>query len=109
MLIVKLAMLYEGVFALKKMVTSTAFATRLGWSISPGMPWSVSPGMGGQLAPEWSGHIHQNLQAAKKRIFSFFQKISLSYNLGVSLPVIFVIIISKQWKIRKLFISPTVT
>ena len=62
MLIVKLAMLYEGVFALKKMVTSTAFATRLGWSISPGMPWSVSPGMGGQLAPEWSGHIHQNLQ-----------------------------------------------
>lgn len=43
------------------MVTSTAFATRLGWSISPGMPWSVSPGMGGQLAPEWSGHIHQNL------------------------------------------------
>src|ERR1700733_3409921 len=63
MLIVKLAMLYEGVFALKKMVTSTAFATRLGWSISPGMPWSVSPGMGGQLAPEWSGHIHQNLQS----------------------------------------------
>jgi hypothetical protein len=61
MLIVKLAMLYEGVFALKKMVTSTAFATRLGWSIYPGMPWSVSPGMGGQLAPEWSGHIHQNL------------------------------------------------
>jgi hypothetical protein len=61
MLIVKLAMLYEGVFALKKMVTSTSFATRLGWSISPGMPWSVSPGMGGQLAPEWSGHIHQNL------------------------------------------------
>ncbi|HZY36193.1 MAG TPA: hypothetical protein VFE53_06065, partial [Mucilaginibacter sp.] len=47
---------------LKKMVTSTAFATRLGWSIYPGMPWSVSPGMGGQLAPEWSGHIHQNLQ-----------------------------------------------
>src|SRR3984957_21303033 len=64
MLIVKLAMLYEGVFALKKMVTSTAFATRLGWSISPGMPWSVSPGMGGQLAPEWSGHIHQNLQSS---------------------------------------------
>ena len=44
------------------MVTSTAFATCLGWSVSPGMHWSVSPGMGGQLAPEWSGHIHQNLQ-----------------------------------------------
>jgi len=43
------------------MVTSTALATRLWWSISPGMPWSVSPGMGGQLAPECGGHVHQNL------------------------------------------------
>jgi hypothetical protein len=60
MLIVKLAILGQ-VFCPQKMVTSTALATRLWWSISPGMPWSVSPGMGGQLAPEWSGHVHQNL------------------------------------------------
>src|SRR5476649_1506573 len=45
------------------MVTSTALATRLRWSVCPGMPWSVSPGIGGQLAPDWSGHVHQNLQA----------------------------------------------
>jgi len=60
MLIVKLAILGQ-VFCPQKMVTSTAFATRLGWSVSPEMHWSVSPEMGGQLAPEWCGLIHQNL------------------------------------------------
>ena len=45
----------------QKMVTSTAFATCLGWSVSPGMHWSVSPGMGGQLAPECGGQVQQNL------------------------------------------------
>ena len=50
------------------MVTSTALATRLRWSICPGMPWSVSPGIGGQLAPDWSGHVQQNLHPDAQNI-----------------------------------------
>src|SRR5580693_252510 len=73
MLIVKLAILGQ-VFCPQKMVTSTALATRLWWSISPGMPWSVSPGMGGQLAPEWSGHVHQNLQQREAKQISEIRK-----------------------------------
>jgi hypothetical protein len=45
------------------MVASTAFATRSGWSVCPGIPWSVCPGIGGQLAPESGGLVHQNLHS----------------------------------------------
>src|ERR1700712_6091587 len=61
MLIVELAM-FGGICCLRKMVASTAFATRSGWSVCPGIPWSVCPGIGGQLAPESGGLVHQNLQ-----------------------------------------------
>ena len=44
------------------MVTSTAFATRLGGSVCPEIPWSVCPETVGQLAPKWCGLIHHNLQ-----------------------------------------------
>jgi DNA modification methylase len=60
MLIVELAM-FGGICCLRKMVASTAFATRSGWSVCPGIPWSVCPGIGGQLAPESGGLVHQNL------------------------------------------------
>ena len=61
MLIVELAM-FGGICCLRKMVASTAFATRRGWSVCPGIPWSVCPGIGGQLASESGGLVHQNLQ-----------------------------------------------
>ena len=54
------------------MVTSTAFATCLGWSVSPGMHWSVSPGMGGQLAPECGGQVQQNLHFDGISSFHYF-------------------------------------
>ena len=67
------------------MVTSTAFATRLGWSVSPGMPWSISPGMGGQLAPECGGHVHQNLH-----IDRFFGESLIASQIVFSLQYLFV-------------------
>ncbi|MDT3403764.1 hypothetical protein [Mucilaginibacter terrae] len=48
------------------MVRSSAPATLLQWSLSPGIPWSVCRGMGVQFAPEWDGHFHQNLQIVTK-------------------------------------------
>src|SRR5689334_5093745 len=43
------------------MVSSTAFATSLRWSVCPGIRWSVSPGIDGRFVPEHSGQVHQNL------------------------------------------------
>ena len=71
MLIVELAM-FGGICCLRKMVASTAFATRSGWSVCTGIPWSVCPGIGGQLAPESGGLVHQNLHQA-----NLYQQIGL--------------------------------